>query len=351
MRIIAFDSKKVRRKLPSAKALFGQPEFKALLGIGVTINDYKKFSEEYTKIFTDIFNEHAIQKNKIVFKSYDLMSIFSGMGVDVIKLIVEKLMPHVDFIDIFYSYFLRDFSEINKEFKVGVYWEEELEHLSAPVFIDLIEGSYPAICCYAYIQSLTNSPNQTYYIDDCPGLRPSEAIIRVIKDKNSKFLFKGDQTNFAISCADLICRYIDQRCSKEGIKFNQNLIERLELDPKKCNTTFIGPSWLNQIKPSKQIELNVNHKFPHPIFFFFVGNGGPFEKNSKDVLEKSNLFNLALNKATILEGSVKFFESADQNFITKEDFVIFHDQLSEAKIEELKKLSCPAKKIDCSYFE
>ena len=40
----------------------------------------------------------------------------------------------------------------------------------------------------------------------------------------------------------------------------------------------------------------------------------PFTNNSKDVLEKSRLFSLALDKASELGGSVKFFEPSNQNW-------------------------------------
>ena len=46
MRIIAFDSKKILRK---------QPDFKALLGVGVTIHNPSKFATEYNSVMDKLF--------------------------------------------------------------------------------------------------------------------------------------------------------------------------------------------------------------------------------------------------------------------------------------------------------
>ncbi len=362
MRVIAFDSKKVLRKRPEARSSNSlkkeeqfklsevlHPEFKALLGAGITIHDYKKFSEGYNSIIDELFKENGVSRNKLIYKSRDLLSIFHGLGVDIIPLVAEKLIEKVEFIDIYYSYFLNRDSD--KQFKIGVYWEEQLETKSAAEFIDLIEGPYPAICCYAYLSALRTQIDEKYFIDDCPGLRPNAAIIQVIKNNSTHFVFKGDQVNYAISAADIICKYIDMTCLKNGFNLNKFIVQNMEFDDEKCKTTFIGPDWLRQIKPSHNINLNVNHKYPHPIFFFFPDHLGPFSNKSKDILEESRLFSLALDKSCELGGCVKFFDLTDQKFITKEDFLVTHNKLSLEKIDELNRLACPATKIDGTFFE
>ncbi len=331
MRNVAFDSKKIRRK---------QPDFKALLGVGITIQNPDKFANEYNKAMDEIFNKNGISRQKIIYKSSDLLSIFHGVGVDVIPIITEKLYPYIDFIDIYYSYFLTEIQ--TKPYTMGIYWEDELKRVSAGEFLDLTEGPYPFICCHAYLKSLTNQIESLYLIDHCSGLRPSIASKSVISNRYSRFLFRGDQVNYSISIADILCKYIDQMCLNKGYQLNKDLIIKLGFDSKKSKTTFIGPNWLRDIKPSKDIILDVTHKYPHPIFFFFIDNNGPFDKISTEVLEKSRLFSLALDKATQLGGSVKFFEPNDQRFITKEDFLITNNELSEKKANELIKLSCPA---------
>lgn len=347
MRIVAFDSKKILRHNIEKK---DQPNFKALLGVGVTITNYDHFISEYNKTFDSLFKENDFQRNKIIYKSSDLKSIFYGVGVDAISFIVQKLLPHITFIDIYYSYFLSDSAKMQGEFKVGVYGREKAEQLTAPEFLDLIEGHYPSICCHAHIKSISTPIKSTYFIDDCPGLRPSIAVENIMKNNSAKFLFRGDQVNYAISIADILCGYIDSECLRNGFNLNKDMISNLRFNQQKAQTTFIGPSWLNDIKPYKNVNLHTSHKFPHPIFFFFTGPEGPFGKDSKDILEKSRLFSLALDKASELSGCVKFFESPDQNYITEKDFLIAHNSVSEEKINELIKLACKAKKIDASFF-
>ena len=339
MRIIAFDSKKILRK---------QPDFKALLGVGVTIQNPSKFSNEYNIVMDGLFKENGFSRNKLIYKSSDLLSIFHGIGVDVIPIIVEKLYSHLDFVDIYYSYFLAD--NPAKPYTMGIYWEEELKRISVGEFLDLSDGSYPSICCHAYLKSLTTEVESLYLIDHCSGLRPSIASKSVISNKFTRFLFRGDQVNYSISIADILCKYIDQMSLTKGYPLNKDLIFNLGFDEKKSKTTFIGPNWLRDIKPSRDIILDINHKYPHPIFFFFIDNSGPFEKSSREILEKSRLFSLVSDKAAQLGGSVKFFESLDQMFITKEDFLVTHNDLSEKKANELVKLSCRATLIESSKF-
>lgn len=339
MRNIAFDSKKILRK---------QPNFKALLGVGVTIQNPSEFASEYNKVLDEIFKENGFSRNKVIYKSSDLLSIFHGVGVDIIPMVVERIYPHLDFVDIYYSYFLTD--NPAKPYTMGIYWEDELKRVSAGEFLDLSDGPYPTICCHAYLKQLTNQIEALYLIDHCPGLRPSIASKSVISNRFTRFLFRGDQVNYSISIADILCKYIDQMCLNKGYPLNKDLIMNLGFDEKRSKTTFIGPNWLRDIKPSRDITLDVNHKYPHPIFFFFIDNSGPFEKDSKEILEKSRLFYLALDKAAQLGGSVKFFEPLDQRFITKGDFLITHNEMSYKKANELVKLACQATIIDSSKF-
>lgn len=348
MRVIGFDSKKVVRQ---------KPDFKALLGVGITLSNYELFCTVYNQVFDEIFKEYGFERGKIIYKSYDLLSIFFTAGIDVIPIVVEKLMPHIGYIDIFYSYFLPGqtmFSatgqQVVRPLSIGVFWEQEIKRLTAPEFIDLIEGAYPAICCYAYVKGLTSNVETSYFIDDCPGLRPSTAISTVCKLPSTKFLFKGDQTNYAISMADLVCSYLDQACLKQGIHFNKDMVQNIGLDSSKCKTTFVGPNWLRDIKPARNIVLNVNHKYPHPIFFFFSDKSAGFGIDAKEVITKSRLFRLALDKAAAVKGSVKFFEPSDQDLVTPKDFLVKHNELSDKKIEELIGLACQAKKIDVTFF-
>jgi len=83
----------------------------------------------------------------------------------------------------------------------------------------------------------------------------------------------------------------------------------------------------------------------------FSDNTGAFGNNSKEVIEKSRLFSLALNKSCQTGGSIKFFEPSDQEFITAQDFLISHNEISNKKIEELKQLSCQATKVTAQFFE
>ena len=112
-------------------------------------------------------------------------------------------------------------------------------------------------------------------------------------------------------------------------------------------------SWLFDIKPSHKEHLNVSHKCLHPIFYFITApiSESIFGKKARDTLEKSSIFSSALEKASHLNGSVKFFESNDQLYTTKEDFVVVHDEYSQKVADNLVRMGSQASIIDYNYFK
>ena len=47
-RVVGFDAKRVKRK---------KPDFQALLGVAVTVDNYDKFAKEYKEIIQKLFDE------------------------------------------------------------------------------------------------------------------------------------------------------------------------------------------------------------------------------------------------------------------------------------------------------
>ena len=337
MNVVGFDSKVIRRN----------PSFKALLGIGITVDNYSAFAREYDEVIAEIFNEHGMPKHKQVYKSSELLSLFYSLDVDIIPAVVRKLLPHIKFVDVFYSYFMpswKDQEGNSGPEKIGIYPKQRLRHVVPVEFIDLIDGAYPAICCYSYIKLQRSQSECSYFLDGVSSMRPSFAVSDVIKNKSTKFLYRGDQVNYVISAADLCCRFIEELTLKRKVRLNKNMIKFLGLDVKKFKTTFIGEKWLRDIRPVKDVIINCNHKYPHPVFYFFPDKG-VFERDSKRIMENSLLYKSAMNKAAELGGMVKFFQPEDLEFIQENDFLVTHNESAKMKAEELRQLGCLAKHL------
>lgn len=346
MRLVGFDGKKIRKNIPVVGAT--QPQwFESLLGIGITVNDYPKFVQEYNKLLDTLFTKNGLVRNRALYKGYDLVSLFYGKGIDLIPQLVDELLKLVDFIDI-YSYFIPEYYDTDAKIpnKIGAYYEEKIDYLSNVEFLDLIQNHFPALCCYSYLDALKSEVKDTIYcIDDCPSLLQSHAVVGIVKHPNTRFLYRGDQVNYGINAADVFCKYIEELYINKNIEIDSNIVRNLGLPQDKVQYHYIGSRWLNVIKPARRALLNINHKYPHPIYFLFTDKSSAFS-SSREALENSVLFREVLTRAALGGGSVKLFELDDQDYITPQDFLITHTKNTDEKTKELIRLGCPATVLD-----
>lgn len=355
MRVIGFDGKKIKIKLPEKP---GKPTqwFEGLLGIGITVADYNKFSTTQDKVIQSLFDEHGLKRNKHLYKGADLVSIFYGKGVDLIPILVSELIKHISYVDIYFLHIPKFFNnDLKTPNKIGVYYSEEIEYLSNIQFIELIRHHFPALCCYSYLYSLRSEIKGTRYcIDDCPILMQSPATVGVLKHSNTYFYYRGDLINPVINIADIFCRYVEEIVTDKKFKFdvdnNKNIIKALNIPSSKIKFHYINEKWLKAIKPMRKAPLKMNHKYPHPTYYIFNSVVSGF-KDSRELIENSPMYMSALRYASLEGGCVKFFEPSDQECITKDDFLITHNEDTDKKTKELVGMGCPAKIIDVNFFK
>lgn len=229
--------------------------------------------------------------------------------------------------------------------KIGVYWADPLEfkHLDGIEFLDVIEPAFPALSAWAVIRSRKSCGHPKILVDSF-SIKPCDAWSEISAYNSFHILPKGDQCNHLISCADIFAAAINERLGLKSAKLNQTEIPLCLPELKgKCSTTFIGDKWLWYIKPSHNFNVDISAKLAHPIVFIFK-TANPF--SSKNLLEQSALYGLALDFASKSSGSVKFFEESDLSIIRDDDFLLCHDDESEKKINYLlNSLECKGKKI------
>ncbi|MBI4738356.1 hypothetical protein HY772_02125 [Candidatus Woesearchaeota archaeon] len=139
MRVVGFDGKRIRR----------QDGFQALLGVGVTLTDYPRFTKEYNAIFERLFKKHGLERLKPIYKASELQGIFHGLGTEVIEEVATSLLSQINFIDIYYMHFLDPaWNASPRKQSIACFYKEKIKYLSPAKFIDLVEGKFPALCCY-----------------------------------------------------------------------------------------------------------------------------------------------------------------------------------------------------------
>src|SRR3989344_514368 len=326
MRVMGFDGKKIKSKLASKQST--QPLwFEALLGVGITVDNYDIFAKKYDEIIEKQFVQNGLNRNKALYKSSDLTSIFYSIGINLIPVLIKELLGIVSSVDIYYHFVPKYYDENSQILnELGVFYEEDIKKCGAAEYIDLITGHFPALCCYSYLNSITTEIAST------------------------RFLFRGDVVNYVVNAADILCKYIEETVKSNNLPFDQNLIMNVGLPEDKCTYHFISPRFINAIKPSRKTVLNISHKYPHPIYFFFNMADSAF-KSPTNLLENSELYRLALRKASLNGGTVKFYTNEDQQFITGDDFLVTHTEHADKLAEELKRCGCPASIINHSHLK
>lgn len=329
---MAFDSKNIRRG-----------NFRALIGIAVTISDLDNFEKMYTAILQDYFNSLNYPFNRNVYKSADLLSLFYSLDPDVILNIVSKLCAHIDHIDLFYSYFAH--SDTAKR-PIDMYYNHTGEKVSHDRYLDKIENYYPALCCYSMIVNLTTDVTDKYLLDGCSDMEPSKATKAIYKNSKVVFFTNGDRVNCAISAADLILKFIDVYIAKKDYYLNQDLPSKLPpfINNKiTCNNR--SDKWVYDFNPESNSKLDITRRLARPIHFVLRNLNSTIIKNEA-TFKKTPIFDTALNMAQKNVGSVKLFDADDIPKIQESDYIIYYDAATEKMVEELKEHGVKATFLD-----
>lgn len=332
---------------------FIQGKFQALIGVGITINEkhLSDFIKTYDNFMQELFQESSIDKRRPIYKAYDLKSLFYIQGKEPISKFVEATKDKIDFIDFYYSYFIRKTNENGIKDKptefINIYHEEPtgIEKVNAIKFLNIIEPSYSAICCWGQIQKNPKlCSNSTFYVDNFQS-SPSKMWEQISKLKNLNIVYNGGKCNYLISAADLYLVFLEEQIKKNNLHLNRETHKILHQHfTGKFETQFLGTQYLYQLAPAKKANVRTISNVKHPIYYVFTEGQEMFQKtfgNKKSeqlFLEQSPFLDKVFELATKNKGSVKFYDvSQDNSFITKEDKFYYYGDAGKQKIEMLKR--------------
>jgi len=353
---MGFDSKRIQRKLHTT-SVTGEPEFfQACLGVGVRIDNLDTFIRQYELKMDQIFSEVGLRRTKKIYNSYDLKQIFiSRRGVSPIQDVFEALIPEVEFIEVFYAYFLnveKDEEHRGKppqpmEIDIFTNHANRKKTVSGIQFLDEIAHPFAAISAWAYIKKLGQLPDNLRIVCDDVSFKPCHAWNELCKTPNFQIVPRGDQCNYVISCADIFTSAIDEILLEKNAKLNKDLVHLFPKLSKKIDTTMIGSKWLWGIKPTHDCPVDVSEKLARPLFIIVPSSKELFNTAQKKLLETAPFLTDAYHAAARNMGSVKFFDPIkDPLILTDMDYLVYYDDTSKEKVEYLLNLGIPSKPLN-----
>jgi hypothetical protein len=332
MRIVAFDSKSLRRG-----------NFRALIGVAITIHDSSVFEEKFVAILKAYFQSMDYPMTRDFYKSSDLLKMFHALDPEVIETLALQICTHIDYIDFYYTYFAHSNSDSRP---VTIYYKHSGEKISHDRFLDKIENYYPVLCCYGLSSGLQVDPTDKYLLDGCSGIEPSIATRTILKNPRVLFLHNGDRVNASICAADIILKFIDRFTAQNDAYLNRHLIEKLpSCFHGKISCTNIGTQWFYQIVPEERISLDITKKLARPVHFIVRNKNSLIFKSESD-FKKSPVFDYVVQEARNEFASTKLFDVEDVSMIQTDDKIYYYDAVTEDYCKELKEHGIQAKFID-----
>lgn len=330
-----FDSLLLKRSTSGADAR-GEGVFRALLGASVTVSDEDVFKEVYYHLIDETLAAFKIPRKKSIYKGAHLLQQAKDRGLRAISMLINKLEPHIEHIDVYCAYYARPY--------ISMYGQSTLRRLLPSSFIEKTQNAFPHICAWWYLQRYgSNEPDTVMQIDHFQGeVTPAWRELTENHDEIEVF-YSGDECNHLISTADLILKLIEvfQHGNVDGRSLLQPIRNRCEsyIGKKKLWFQNLGGSGylLKASVPDIPMDIDITPYLKHPIIFIGENLGSP--KIPKKNLEWSPIYDAVIAKAIEEKGGVKFVRFEEDVLIwdAKKDYFFPLSEDDKRKIQELAK--------------
>jgi len=295
-----------RRKIESPDKVF-----KALMSVGVTVEDKDSFRKAYDEALLETFKEEGINRKKVVYKSYHFCMQTKDRASELICNLLEKLSDVISRIDVYCAiYDLPD---------ISIFGEASGQTIKRMTFIERNQHGFHHVCAWKYFDDFGG--NFTFELDHFEVRRTPawEALIDNNLDIN--VYYSGSECNAIISIADLVLKLI--QIHQHGSLTTSTLFRPIQ---KNC-PTFKGYGRLNYHAMRKHLRITtpivpylINFKqfIKHPIFFLIWNPDAPRAK-VKPMFEWSPTYNAVVKRAYEADGCLKFFSTEDHLIWSPED--------------------------------
>jgi len=308
-------------------------EFKANLGVVVTVSDQEEFRRQYASTVKAVCDRHNLPWKRPYCRAADLR-YFSGSDVvtaRIIEDIAKQVNPQIKQVHVIYTMIFPSAAP-----KVYIYIDDPPVVPKNPVdFQDSLEHPYPYLCLWAYSQSLRDL-KCSLASDHFEGEITS--AWEELKQCQLQIFFDGGNTDATISFADLLIRLLDQRFGQEilpDILDDTKLPSFLPEFEDRLRTFYLGQKYLKKIVPLQRQRINLAPYVVHPLLFIVKE---PTSVQTTDFISRSRVMDKMYQVAVQLGGSVKFYDNRDQPLIQPGDYFLWVGEHGKRFVESLPKL-------------
>jgi hypothetical protein len=306
-------------------------KFIACLGLSLAFENVDSFKKRYYKFFEELKDKFNIDNPRVVFKSYDLKTIFPYEDYPKIarRFIDEVISDDVSVNVVFSSFSTQKIPKIR-------YLKEEIH------IMDFLRGHLPQYYAYIPVWKTLQSTKWfgiNVYLDN---INPKEVTNawEFIKENQCKIHIvpKGDQCNPLISSADIILEYLDYTMMKEKIRLDVKEIQRLLINfgILKSFVMHVGSKDIPDIIPKSSDKIPKQDDYIHPIVYVITER---IINKERDWIEKSPVYQYLLWYAWKVNGGLKFI-SSDQDFklVDKNDILVYLGETGKNKARYLSEV-------------
>jgi hypothetical protein len=312
-------------------------EFKANLGVVVTVNDLEKFPYIYSSTVKEVCNTYKIKWKRPFCRAADLRYVCGSdeSTVSIIEEIVKRVELEIKQVHIVYTMLFP--SQVPKVYTYTA--EEPTIPETAVDFQDKLAHPYPYLCLWAYCRSIPGV-KRPLVCDHFSG----EVTLAWQELENQcppKVFFDGGNTNAMISLADILLRLLDSRFGQVRLTEILNpakLPQFLREFGDRLQPFYLGKRFIRYIVPLKRQKISIIPYAAHPILFIVKE---PTSVQTSDFISRTDVMDDIYTDAVKLGGCVKFFDqrdSNDQRLIKPRDFFLWTGEHGKRFVESLPSL-------------
>jgi hypothetical protein len=312
-------------------------EFKANLGVVVTVADPEQFQEDYSLAIKKTCLKYKVKWNRPYCRAADLRfhSDSDQVTLSIIQDLVKEVGSEVKQVHIVYTMLFP--SSVPKVYTYTA--EPPIISETAVDFQDKLAHPYPYLCLWAY-SKVTPGLNRPLMCDHFAG-ELTIAWEELEKQCPPRVFFDGGNTNALVSLSDILLRLLDSRFGQ--LKLNDilnpdRLPQFLPEFSDRLQAFYLGQKFIRNIVPLRRQKIDLTPHIAHPILYIVKE---PTSVQTSDFISRTAIMDDIYTVAAKLGGCVHFFEqrdSNDQRLISPGDFFLWTGEHGKRFIESLPSL-------------
>ncbi len=307
--------------------------FSASLACAVVVKDKDKFTQEYLKIFDILKSKHGLDKDRLIFKGFELNILGKSY---IIEELLKEATKTISKVYVFFSVFSTPDNKVTIVPSNGI----GTETISVRAFIKRHLDNYFPYVCYWDLQKRKSELNDEclFYLDAFQG-RITKVWENIKHNTDFSVFPSGDKVNALISVSDLFNHFITTQLLTNQQEFKDDFIKKIFVDkfPNVQVATILVSNWaLHDIVPNSKENINTTKRLKRPVFYIILEDDNDLPRKAVELSPHlKKMYNFVLSK----EGCLKFFEkNEDYRIFQKEDYVVYYGDKGKRIVDNLKGL-------------